>query len=130
MNSSHAMNAYRSVGVQSGVTDASPHQLITMLLDGALDRIASAKGAMERKDTAQQGAMLGKAISIVDSMRASLDHDQGGELAGNLSALYDYMERRLLEAGAHADAGILEEVSGLLREIKSGWDAIPAEHRG
>jgi flagellar protein FliS len=130
MNSSQALNAYRSVGVQGGVTDASPHQLIAMLIDGALDRIASARGAMERQDRAQQGALLGRAISIIDSMRASLDHEQGGELAANLAALYDYMERRLLEAGAQADAGMLDEVAGLLREIKSGWDAIPAEHRG
>jgi flagellar protein FliS len=130
MNSNQALNAYRSVGVQGGVTDASPHQLITMLFEGALDRIAAAKGAMSRRDTAQQGVMLGKAISIIDNMRASLDHEHGGEIASNLAALYDYMERRLLEAGAHADSEILDEVSGLLRDIKSGWDAIPAEYRG
>jgi len=130
MNASQALNAYNSVGVQSAVDGASPYQLIVMLLDGALDRIASAKGAMERKDTAKQGALLGKAITIIDNMRASLDHGQGGELAERLAALYDYMERRLLEAGANADPAGLDEVAELLREIKAGWDAIPAEYRG
>ncbi|EED30873.1 flagellar protein FliS [gamma proteobacterium NOR5-3] len=100
-----------------------------MLFDGALDRIASAKGAMERGDTGVQGALLGKAITIIDNMRASLDHQQGGELAGKLADLYDYMERRLLEAGTKADPEILDEVSGLLREVKSGWDQIPESFR-
>ena len=130
MNSMQAANAYHDVNVQSGVTDASPHQLIAMLMDGALDRISSAKGAMARGETAIQGGMIGKAISIIDGMRASLDLQRGGDVAQNLKDLYDYMERRLLEAGAKADAGALDEVTGLLREIKAGWDEIPAEHRG
>lgn len=130
MNASHALNAYRNVGVQSEVDDASPHRLISMLLDGALDRIASAKGAMERGEKSTQGALLGRAITIIDNMRASLDHQQGGELAGRLADLYDYMERRLLEAGASADTAALDEVSSLLREVKSGWEQIPAEMRG
>ncbi|WOJ93296.1 flagellar export chaperone FliS [Congregibacter variabilis] len=129
MNASQAMNAYKSVGVQSAVEDASPHHLIGMLFDGALDRIASAKGAMERGDTGVQGALLGKAITIIDNMRASLDHQQGGDLAGKLADLYDYMERRLLEAGTKADPKILDEVSSLLREVKSGWDQIPEDLR-
>lgn len=130
MNGTHAIDAYRHVGAQGGVTDASPHQLINMLLSGALDRIASAKGAMDRGDTASQGALLGKAISIIDSMRASLDADRGGDIAANLGDLYTYMETRLLQAGATADPEALDEVSRLLREIKTGWDSIPAEHRG
>jgi flagellar protein FliS len=130
MNANQALSAYNDVGVRSAIDGASPHQLITMLLEGALDRIASAKGAMERKETARQGALLGKAITIIDNMRASLDHQQGGEIAERLASLYDYMERRLLEAGASADTAGLDEVSGLLREIKTGWDGIPAEYRG
>lgn len=129
MNASQAMNAYRKVGVQSAIDDASPHQLITMLLEGALDRIASAKGAMERGDTANQGALIGKAITIIDNMRASLDHQQGGELAGRLADLYDYMERRLLESSVNPQPEILDEVSSLLREVKSGWDQMPEQYR-
>ncbi|MFK7828960.1 MAG: flagellar export chaperone FliS [Congregibacter sp.] len=123
------IDAYRSVGAQSGIMDASPHQLITMLMDGALDRIASAKGAMDRGDVANQGELLGKSISIIDNMRASLDHAAGGELAGRLADLYDYMERRLVEGGSNCDASALDEVSRLLREVKGGWDGIPAEYR-
>lgn len=129
MNASQAMSTYRHVGVQSAVDGASPHRLIAMLLNGALDHIAAARGAMDRGDTATQGSHLGKAITIIDNLRACLDHGQGGELADRLEALYEYMERRLLEAGSKADSAILDEVSGLLREIKTGWDGIPAEYR-
>jgi flagellar protein FliS len=123
------MSTYRHVGVQSAIDDASPHRLITMLLNGALDHIAAARGAMDRGDTATQGSRLGKSITIIDNLRASLDHEQGGELAGRLAALYDYMERRLLEASRRTDTAILDEVASLLREIKTGWDGIPAEYR-
>mgnify|MGYP003627304619 FL=1 len=129
MNSSQALSAYKQVGVQSGVTDASPHQLISMLLDGAMDRIASAQGAMERRDTGRQGELIGKAITIIDNLRVSLDHDQSPELAGRLSDLYEYMQRRLLEAGTAADTAALVEVRDLLGTIRDGWESIPAEQR-
>lgn len=130
MNGMNAIGAYQNIDAQSGVTDASPHQLITMLMDGALSRIAAAKGAMSRGDTARQGELLGKAISIIDNMRASLDLERGGEVATRLRDLYDYMEGRLVEASSSKDTAVLEEVTGLLREVKSGWEAIPAEYRG
>lgn len=130
MNATHAIDAYRHVGTQSRAMDASPHKLIAMLLDGALDRIAAAKGAMDRGETALQGSLIGKAIGIVGGLRASLDRNRGGEIAGRLGDLYDYMERRLLEAGARTDREALDEVAGLLREIKTGWDGIPQDQPG
>jgi flagellar protein FliS len=129
MNANQALNAYKRVGTQSAVTDASPHQLITMLMEGALDRISSAKGAMHRGEAASQGEMIGKAISIIDNLRASLDLEAGGELAERLSALYEYMENRLLEARVRNSVEMLDEVHALLREVKGGWDEIPAEYR-
>jgi len=129
MNATQAMSTYRTVGVQSAIDDASPHRLIAMLLNGALDHIAAARGAMERGDPATQGRHLGKTITIIDNLRASLDHDEGGALSERLAALYGYMERRLLEASRRSDSAILDEVAGLMREIKTGWDGIPAEYR-
>jgi len=129
MNQMFALNQYKSVGVQSGMTDATPHQMIAMLLNGALDRIASAKGAISRKEIARKGELLGSAIAIIDGMRASLDYEAGGEIAANLGSLYDYMERRLVEASAASDPTLLDEVSSLLREIKAGWDSIPTDMR-
>lgn len=118
----YAVNSYK-FGVVAEVEGASPHRLIQMLYEGGLQKIAVAKGAIQRKDIAAKGDNIGKAIAIIGGLRASLDLSQG-EIAVNLGRLYDYMERRLLEANLKSDAEILDEVSGLLREVKTAWDAI------
>ena len=110
MNAQQALSAYQSVGTQTSVVDASPAQLITLLMEGAMDRLASARGAMSRGERARQGELIGKTISIVDNLRACLDHGQGGELAGNLENLYVYMTQRLVEANSASDPEVLEEV--------------------
>ncbi|MDP2243841.1 flagellar export chaperone FliS [Pseudomonas sp.] len=124
MNAMSAMKQYQSVNTQAQAVDASPHRLIQMLMEGGLTRIAQARGAMERQQTAMKGELIGKAIGIVGGLRAGLDLQQGGELAANLDRLYEYMVSRLLEANVKNDAAPLDEVAGLLRNVKSGWDAI------
>jgi flagellar protein FliS len=119
-----AMKEYEQVGARSQVEGASPERLIQLMLEGALDRVSLARGAMENGETAAKGERIGKAISLVEGLRASLDHERGGELAGNLDALYEYAARRLLEANLRNDVAILDEVSNLLREIKQAWDRI------
>lgn len=119
-----AINQYQAVSVKSGIEEASPYHLIQMLLNGALEKIAHAKGHMERRNIAAKGENISWAISIIGGLQASLNLEQGGELAGNLDALYDYMVRRLAEANVKNDVLILDEVSGLMREVKSGWDGI------
>ena len=127
MNARTALGAYKANQTSTGMEDASPHKLIAMLLDGALERIASASGAMKRGEMAASGEAIGKAISIIDSLRVSLDHEQGQSLAESLSALYDYMTRRLLEANATKDQDMLGEVADLLKQVKIAWDEIPSD---
>ncbi len=98
-----------------------------MLLDGALDKIARARGAMQRKEYEEKGNHITSTSSIILGLRSSLDLEAGGELAANLDSLYEYIFRRLMEAHAQNDEAALDEVSSLLREIKSGWDALPQE---
>lgn len=124
-----AMQSYAAVGAETSVTDADPHRLIRLLLDGALTRVAAAKGHMQRGEVADKGECIGKAIGIIDGLRASLNHEQGGEIASNLDALYDYAELRLLEANIHNDPARLDEVAKLLGEIKSAWEAIAPSTR-
>jgi flagellar secretion chaperone FliS len=119
-----ALKEYEQVGARSQVEGAPPERLVQLMLEGALDRISLARGAMENGQVAAKGERIGKAISLVEGLRASLDHERGGELAGNLDALYEYAARRLLEANLRNDAAILDEVSRLLREIKQAWDRI------
>jgi flagellar secretion chaperone FliS len=125
MNATVAINAYKKIGVESKVIGADPHQLTSMLFHGALARIANAKSEMNRKDIAAKGQSISKAIAIIgEGLHASLDKKVGGELAQNLSALYDYMVRRLIEANLKNDAAILDEVSGLLGGLAEAWDSI------
>ena len=126
MNAMTAMRQYQSVNNQAQAIEADPHRLIQMLIEGGLTRLAQARGAMERNQTALKGELVGKAIAIIGGLRQGLNVEQGGELAVNLDRLYDYMTTRLMEANLKNDPVILEEVSGLLREVKNGWDAIAA----
>ena len=120
-----AANAYTQVGLETGVSDADPHKLILMLFDGALLSIATASAAIERNDIPGKGQAISKAIEIInDGLKISLDYEAGGELAERLGALYDYMTSRLLYANIHSSRPTLDEVGGLLRDIKGAWESI------
>lgn len=124
MNSFSAIQRYSSVKVHSGVEAASPHRLIQMLFEGALERIAQAKGAMQQNNIARKGELIIKAINIVGGLQGSLNDNQGGDLAKSLDSLYDYIIRRLTQANRENDIEMLNECAKLLGEIKVGWDAI------
>jgi len=127
MNGQKAINEYARVNRQSLVNEASPHQLITMLISGAIERLTYAKGCMHRNETGTKAEMISKAMDILNALQTSLDMDNGGEISASLDQLYDYMLRRLLTANAQNDLGAIEEVIALLLQIKSGWDQIPQE---
>jgi flagellar protein FliS len=121
-------NAYKQVGVETGVMAATPHKLVLMLFDGALLAIAMAKQAMQTNKIAEKGEEISRAINIItNGLKVSLDTTSGGEIASRLEALYDYMSNRLLEANLRNDPAILEEVSGLLQELKSAWEEIAGD---
>ena len=124
MNAMAALKQYQTVNVNAQVGEASPHRLIQMLMDGGLSPMAQARGAMLRGEVALKGELIGKAIGIIGGLREGLDVEKGGELAGNLDRLYAYMTTRLCEANSKNDLMRLDEVMGLLRDVKSGWDAI------
>ena len=122
-----ALNEYQTNHIQGKVSTSSPHGLVSMLLQGVLDKLAKATGAIERNDIPARGKAISEGIRIIDNLRASLDTSRGGTIAGSLGSLYDYMERRLVQANMLADKKILSEVSALLEEIKSAWDTISSE---
>ncbi|MBO1540417.1 flagellar export chaperone FliS [Pseudomonas sp. OA65] len=126
MNPMLALRQYQKIGAQAQTSEASPHRLVQMLMEGGLDRIAQAKGALERKDIANRGILISKAIGIVGGLREGLDLENQAESVAELDALYAYMMKRLAEANVKADPKILDEVADLLRTVKEGWDAIAA----
>lgn len=123
----NGLQAYQRVNTQTSITDADPHRLVQLLYNGAIERINMAKARMQAKDYAGKGKLITKAMEIISGLRAFLDFEKGGELAAQLEALYDYMERTLLEASLKNDPVKLDEVIGLLHSVKEGWDGIRQE---
>ena len=121
--------AYRSTAVHSGVDAADPHRLVVMLMDGALERIARARGCIENGALQEKNDLLASAVAIIDELRVSLDLKAGGPIAANLEDLYDYMCRQLVKANLSNRVETLDEVAHLLGEIRSAWIALPAEAR-
>jgi flagellar protein FliS len=119
-----ALRQYQQVNTDAAVLSANPHRLIEILMDAALERLASAKGHIQRGELARKGEQIGKAIDIIGGLREGLNQEAGGEIAANLEDIYDYMQRRLLQANLHSDPHLLEEVASLLREVREGWKAI------
>jgi flagellar protein FliS len=115
---------YRNMGAYANLAEASPYQVVQLMLDTVLSRIAEASGHMERGEVAAKGEKIGKALAIIEALMLGLDKDKGGELAANLERLYDYATRTLLKANLENRVELLKEVSSLLREIKLGWDGV------
>lgn len=121
------LDAYRNVGVVGSVEGADPQKLILLMMDGALESMTRARGHLERGEIPAKAEALSKAVNLVDSLRAFLDHDQGGELAASLEQLYDYLVRRLTAANAGNRAELIVESSELLRGIRDAWAQLPVQ---
>lgn len=120
--SQRGAGAYAQVGVESGVMSASPHQLIVMLFDGALLALRAARLHMQNGNIPEKGRSISKALDIVNlGLKASLDSDRGGEIAQNLSQLYDYIGRLLLQSNLNNDLDKLDTASSLLNDLASAW---------
>lgn len=125
MNATSVIKTYAKIGIESGVSAADPHKLISMLYQGALQAIANAKNGILQKDIPAKGSAISKAISIIDEgLNASLDKSVGGDLVQNLSSLYEYMNLRLLTANLKNDMDALDEVARLLSDLKDAWENI------
>ena len=122
-----ALGEYNSVAAEAETGYASQHRLVQMLMEGVLSRIATAKGQMERNEIMDKSASISSAMAIINALKSSLDMNAGGEIAVNLADLYGYMYNRLVDANAQHDIDALTEVSSLMTEIKTGWDAMPAD---
>lgn len=121
-----ALSQYQATD-NSAIAYANPHVLILKLIDGAIERIYQAKGAIQQGDSGAKGKLIGKAIGIISGLDACLDSNQDNDLVNNLEAIYEYMNLRLLEASAEENIGKLEEVAKLMGEIRTGWLQIPEE---
>lgn len=125
-----ALRSYQQVGAAANVAAADdPVKLIQLLLDSALERLALARGHMERGEIPQKAEHLARAVAIVDTLNGLVDAERGGEIAANLRSLYDFATMRATFANLRNDTRALDEAVRVLREIKIGWDGIAAQPR-
>jgi flagellar protein FliS len=119
-----SLAAYQSHSAQGAVAVADPHGLVLMLLDGAMERMATARSCIEHGDTVRKAKLLHSCVTLIAELRGSLNMADGGPLAQNLNDLYAYMMQQLLKANVTSDAALVIEVLGLLGDIRAGWVAI------
>lgn len=123
--SPRAANAYQRINVETSMHTIDQHQLVSLLYEGVINAVATARGAMARGDVLLKCNSISKAIRIIEEgLRTALDKEAGGELAQNLDALYDYCVRRLTLANARNDDEMLHEVMRLIEPVALGWNEI------
>jgi len=120
-----AIASYGDVKVTTGVATANNVQLIQMLFDGLLESLSATRGHIQNGAIAEKGKSIARASRIVIGLQGALDFERGGDLANNLNELYGYVTRRLLHVNARNDLDALEEIFGLMNEIRSAWEGVP-----
>jgi flagellar protein FliS len=120
-----AIASYGDVKVTTGVASANGVQLIQMLFDGLLESLSATRGHIQNGAIAEKGKSIARASRIVIGLQGALDFERGGDLANNLNELYGYVTRRLLHVNARNDLDALEEIFGLMNEIRSAWEGVP-----
>ncbi|MFC0118851.1 flagellar export chaperone FliS [Pseudoalteromonas xiamenensis] len=120
---------YQKEALKTRIAGADRYEIIQMLMAGAVERLVYAKVSIEKKQLEAKAEHISRASAIIEALRGCLDFEVGGEVTENLYALYSYMLDRLVDATIKNDTSYIDEVLGLLKEIKSAWDAIPYEVR-
>lgn len=119
------INAYKKGNLKEDISQADPHKLTLMLMQGALDRMAYSKGCIERKDYAGKSEHISRVTAILMNLRDTLDMNTDSDIAERLYSLYDYMIQRLIDANVQNNLKIMDEVINLLLPIKTAWSQIP-----
>lgn len=122
---SRSAAAYKRASIEASVEMADSHQLVSLLFEGLQRYIHAAKMHMQAGDVPNKCTQISNAVRILEEgLRATLNLQEGGEIAANLDAVYEYCVRRLVLANARNDVTLLEEVLRLIEPIASGWKQI------
>ena len=126
MRVQRAIQSYGDVKVSTGVATSNNVQLIQMLFDGLLESLVATRGHIQHSNIQEKSKSIARASRIVLGLQGALDFEKGGDLANNLNELYSYVTRRLFHVNAHNDLVVLDEIYGLMKEIRDAWEGVPA----
>ena len=119
--------AYQQVGAQGRVEDASPHKLIQMMFEAAIEAMNVSKAAIGEGNVLLKVAKINKAFDIVESLRGCLNMEQGGEVAENLDQLYEHTLFQIMQVNATNNPELCDHVTHILTQLLDTWNQIPAE---
>jgi len=120
MNQANAYNAYKNNEVMA----ASRNKLVLMLYDGAIKNLKLAEIAIRENKIENTNNYLKKAQDIIAEFMATLDFEQGGDIAASLYQLYEYMFHKLIRANIDKDSQAVVEVRGYMEELRETWAQI------
>jgi len=123
-----AYRSYHSVNLGAQTAQASPVQLVLILMDGLLEELARARAHIAGRRYEAKANSLNKCVEILNGMAGALDTESGGEVVTNLGRLYDFCASRLNQAGMELSVTMVDEVVSLLETIKQGWQGVQAKH--
>ena len=126
-NNSSALKAYADVQTKVAVESADQHSLVGMLFSDIIDSLIAVEKSFDSCDLEARSTYVTKAQTILFSLRSTLDHDKGGEIARLLDSLYDYCIRQLSRSHAGGEIEPVREVKGLIKQIGEAWDSMPTE---
>ena len=127
MNAIAALAKYGQIKNDTQTTYASPHQLMLMLFDGALEAMSVTIAAIQNKNFELRSKQNTRSITIINGMRECLDMEVGGELADNLYSLYQYMAKELFRASFKNDDETIRNIQTMLKDIRGSWEKIPID---
>ena len=115
----------------SSIAEMTPYEQINLIFSNIIGRLAATKGFIERKEIAKKGENISACILLFGALQdaLNLEVEQDPSISNNLLALYDYCQRTLTKANLHNDINAILEVSGIVKEIKEGWDSVPFDQR-
>ncbi|WP_406666981.1 flagellar export chaperone FliS [Gallaecimonas sp. GXIMD1310] len=120
---------YQGADKNARLLEADPHQIILMLMDGVLERMAIAKGCIERNDIQGKSNAINRTVSLISGLQGSLDFDAEPEVSQSFDNFYDLMTRRLIEASASRDVAIINELIDLFVPLRDAWRDMPEDKK-
>jgi len=116
--------ASRNVYIDNEIMNASSERLVQVLYGLAIQSIAAAKKCVHAKDIPGRVQHINKAFAVLVELISGLDFEAGGEIATNYAGIYDYCQRRLIEANTKQSEAILTEVQSLLEDLNEAWQVV------